>query len=91
MVISVSIVYSPHEQVPCLNQTLTLPEGSTVLDALQAARLFEQFPEARNLSIGIHSKIVSLAQVLEPDARIEIYRPLNIDPKLARRQRARLR
>jgi putative ubiquitin-RnfH superfamily antitoxin RatB of RatAB toxin-antitoxin module len=89
MVINVSLVYSPHEQAPLVHLLLSLQAGATVRDALQAANFYEQFPETRALTIGIHSKIVSFEEILEPNDRIEIYRPLKIDPKSARRQRAK--
>lgn len=60
---------------------LELPDGATVQDALAKAGL-----EAR--SAGIFGETVPLETRLADGDRVEIYRPLKIDPKEARRRRA---
>ena len=62
-------------------QSLNLPAGATVRDAL-AASGFEGH------AVGIFGKRVDLEQRLADGDRVEIYRPLAMDPKEARRQRA---
>jgi putative ubiquitin-RnfH superfamily antitoxin RatB of RatAB toxin-antitoxin module len=59
-----------------------LPAGATVGDALAAAG----FQQQRN--IGIFGQRVQLDRKLAPGDRVEIYRPLVMDPKEARRRRA---
>ena len=61
---------------------LDLPAGATVRDALAASGL-------RGDRVGIFGKRVSLDTRLADGDRVEIYRPLAIDPKEARRRRAR--
>ncbi|KTD19142.1 protein yfjF [Legionella lansingensis] len=68
---------------------LSLEPGSTIADALNEAKLFETYPEAKNLPLGIFSKQMPLDTVLKTGDRIEIYRPLLLDPKEKRRQRAK--
>ena len=70
-----------------------LPEGSTVADALAAARVHELFPEVdrTKLAVGIWSRPASLGTALRDGDRGEIYRSLKADPKAMRRARARLR
>jgi uncharacterized protein len=63
---------------------IELPEGSTVADALAAARL-----EAE--SVGVWSKPCSPQTRLRDGDRVEIYRPLQADPREMRRVRARLK
>ena len=63
---------------------LDLPEGSTVADALAAARI-----EAG--SVGIWSKPCAPGTALRDGDRVEVYRPLRADPKDMRRTRARLK
>lgn len=59
-----------------------LPEGATVREALAASGL-------KGDQVGIFGKRVTLdARVADGD-RVEIYRPLKLDPKEARRNRAR--
>ena len=63
-------------------RSLNLPAGATVRDALAAAGLEGQ-------AFGIFGKRVELDHRLADGDRVEIYRPLAMDPKEARRQRAR--
>ncbi|MCZ6804631.1 MAG: RnfH family protein [Proteobacteria bacterium] len=71
--------------------TIELAKGSDISQAIHASVLLERFPEidlAVN-KVGIFSKIQELDTVLKPGDRIEIYRPLLVDPKEARRNRAK--
>jgi len=61
-----------------------LPSGSRVRDALRAAGV-----EAD--AVGVFGKRVGLDVELADGDRVEIYRPLRLDPKERRRQRARRR
>ena len=63
--------------------SVTLPAGATVRDALLASKL-----AAEAKAVGIFGKRVSLETALHDGDRVEIYRPLAIDPKEARRRRA---
>lgn len=69
---------------------VTLPAGATVMQAIEASGLASQVP---GLSIdparlGVFSRKVAPDRVLEAGDRVEIYRPLTLDPKEARRRRA---
>lgn len=68
---------------------LELMAGARVRDALEAVRLIPPFSELdlATQTVGIFGRIVGLDQVLGPDDRVEIYRPLAVDPKEARRRR----
>ena len=87
--VSVAMALADRQQVI----ELELAQGSTVADALEAARLRERFPQVdmSKLCVGIWSKTASLATVLRDGDRVEIYRELKADPKAMRRSRARLR
>lgn len=63
--------------------SVELPAGATVRDALFAAGC-----DLTN-AVGIFGKRVTLDQPLAEGDRVEIYRPLAMDPKEARRLRAR--
>lgn len=66
-----------------------LPYGASVAAAVAASGIVEEFElDEDTLEVGIWSKRVSRDTRVEAGDRIEIYRPLKIDPKLARRQRA---
>jgi len=65
--------------------------GTTVSEAIEQSAIRKQFPEieAEAGAVGIFSRKVPLDHVLREGDRIEIYRPLIVDPREARRQRAR--
>ncbi len=72
--------------------TLELPTGATVRAAIEQCEVLREFPEI-DLScdkVGIFGKVTALDKILRAGDRVEIYRPLLADPKLARKQRAAL-
>lgn len=89
--ITVTVLYSPAAHMPCRAWSVMLPEGACVRDALQSTGFYQDYPEAASYPMGIFSTIVSLTHLLSEGDRIEIYRPLLQDPKLARRARAKQR
>ena len=64
--------------------TVQLQEGATVADAVAASGL-------TGTAFGIFGKCVPAGHRLRDGDRVEIYRPLKLDPKEARRKRARPR
>ena len=78
--------------LPALQEVVAveLASGSTVADALAAARIAERFPglDMATLKTGIWSREASLATALRDSDRVEVYRPLTADPKEKRRSRA---
>ena len=82
-VLKVEVVLALPDASQCVS--LELPSGSTVEDALTAAAL--ELPD--NFRLGVFGKVVPISTPLHDGDRVEIYRPLAIDPKEARRQRAR--
>lgn len=64
--------------------------GATVLDAIRDSGVLERFPalDVSTAAVGIWGRASSLTALLQPGDRVEIYRPLAIDPKEARRKRA---
>ena len=64
---------------------LDLPEGATVGDALAACGFFD----AGHPVVAVHGVIATLDTLLNDNDRVEVLRPLLIDPKEARRLRAR--
>ena len=69
---------------------LEVAEGATAAAALLASGLLAECPELQigEPVLGVWSRKVSADAVLEPGDRLEVYRPLQADPKTARRQRA---
>ena len=86
----VVVAYSPSPRDVDL-VSLSLPEGATVLDALKASGLIERHPEIdpSQMKLGGWGKLREPHDVLRDADRVEVYRPLLVDPKEARRQRYR--
>lgn len=73
--------------------TLKVPNGTTIKEAIALSGLMEKVSSI-NLDIvkvGIYSKIKALDTVLRENDRVEVYRPLKVDPMVARRRRAEKR
>jgi len=67
---------------------LMLPAGASVRDALEASGWLKGV-DLSALALGVWGKLRGLEDVLRDQDRVEIYRPLKVDPKEARRQRYR--
>lgn len=67
-----------------------LEAGASVQAAIERSGLLQALPELRSrvLEVGISHRRCSLDSPVRDGDRIEIYRPLQIDPKQARRLRA---
>lgn len=86
--VQVLLPLAPHVLDQC---TLALPAGATVADALRAAGLAQRHPAALidTLALGIWGKPAQPNTPLRDGDRVELTRPLQVDPKEARRQRYR--
>ena len=80
----IEVVYALPQSTRCVS--LDLSPGATLRDALVASG-FEVNLEKQ--AFGIHGRRATLDHPLAEGDRVEIYRPLAIDPKEARRLRAR--
>jgi len=84
----IEVVYSPAAgELDCCE--VELPAGSTLGRALEASGLVRRHPElgAAPLNTGIWGRRQPLDAPLRERDRVEVYRPLIVDPKEARRQR----
>jgi putative ubiquitin-RnfH superfamily antitoxin RatB of RatAB toxin-antitoxin module len=89
--IDIEVVYAlPEKQIV---RQMNLPEGTTVEQAVKLSGILPQFPEIDLLKnkLGIYGKLVPPTTVLRNRDRVEIYRPLRVDPKENRRKRAKSR
>lgn len=68
-------------------------EGTTVAEAIAASGLLQWVPalDPAQSGVGVWNYPVALDTVVHDGDRIEVYRPLAVDPKEARRVRARIR
>jgi putative ubiquitin-RnfH superfamily antitoxin RatB of RatAB toxin-antitoxin module len=86
--IAVKVVYAQADAVWV--KTLELAPSATVADALTASGLEQACPELEldRAPVGIFGCKVGRDRVLREGDRVEIYRPLQLDPMQARRRRA---
>jgi len=76
------------------DEALTLESGATVADALLAIAGQAPFSglDLRDAPVGVFNRLVKdRSQALHDGDRVEIYRPLEVDPMTARQQRAAVR
>ncbi len=85
--IRVGVVYAdPAVQI---EKWIEVDVGSTVGEAISASRIAESLPAGfAPTAIGIFGLLVEENHRVRDGDRIELYRPLQIDPKEARRRRA---
>lgn len=86
--IEVEVVFAlPRQQVLT---TVSLRAGSTVADAIAAAGIEQRFParDFADATVGVWGRPVARERQLRAGDRVEIYRPLVIEPREARRRRA---
>ncbi len=70
--------------------SLQVPEGTRLADAVARSGIADEFPEL-NMSItkmGIFGRVEPQDRILTEGDRVEIYRPLLINPRQARLNRA---
>jgi len=72
---------------------VVVPPGTTALEAVKLSRITEIFPEIDPdaIDMGVFGKVVKnpAEHALSEGDRVELYRPLKIDPKQARLNRAK--
>ena len=85
--ISIEVAYAlpDRQQITALDVTI----GTTAIDAVKISKietLFSQI-DVHNVALGIFGKKIIPEYVLQNKDRVEIYRPLLIDPQTARLNR----
>ena len=88
--IEVEVVYAlPLAQDIC---HVRIPAGATVEQAIVRAGILARHPEidVTNGRVAVYGRVIALDTVLHDGDRVEILRPLKVDPKEVRRRRASL-
>ena len=87
--LSVEVVLATPERQVLLS--VDVEAGASVADVISRSAIASHFPgvAVADLAAGIWGKPVSREQRVREGDRVELYRPLEIDPREARRQRAR--
>lgn len=89
--LNIELVWSPQAGT-VQHASLKVEVGCTVIQALQACPAFaDQLPRLSLLKVGVWGRLRPLDTCLREHDRIEVYRPLTVDPKEARRLRYRNR
>lgn len=87
--ISVEVAYAtPERQVILVVQ---VKENTTIEEAIMCSGILQIFPEIdlTMKKVGVFSKQKMLTDFVQENDRIEIYRPLPLDPKEARKKRVK--
>jgi len=89
--LNVEVAYARPERQKIVS--VQVPEGTTVAEAVRLSGIADLFPEIdpETIDMGIFGKVVKNpgSQPLREGDRVELYRPLLIDPKQARLNRAK--
>lgn len=86
--LAISVVYAETDG-SWFRRELSLSKGATVRDALLNSDFLSAHPEClmEQLVVGIYSHRRSLDTILQNHDRVEVYRPLKIDPRVSRKDR----
>ena len=76
------------DDITVWHHSFEVARHTSVEEALNLSGIYTHYPETKSLSVGIFGKTVSLSQTLLGQERIEIYRPLTLNPMDKRRLRA---
>ena len=89
--IHVEVVYALREEQILVE--VELERGASVRHAILRSGILPRFPEidVERTPVGIFGKVAGLDTPLDDGDRVEIYRPLLVDPKDARRKRVKPR
>ena len=82
------LVYVPQDKPPVLF-TSPWTDNMSVDDLIQASGFMHEYPEIKTLNVGIFARRVTWETKIKPGDRVELYRPLQIDPKEKRRRKAK--
>lgn len=90
-VLDLEVVYATPAKQTLIR--LRAPAPVTAREAVMRSGLLERHPEIdlASTALGIFGEVVPPGQMLVDGDRVELYRPLAIDPREARRQLARHR
>jgi len=87
--IRVEVAYARPERQEIIS--LEVEAGCSIQRAIELSGILQAFPDIdlQRQPVGIFSKKHELTDILQAGDRVEIYRPLTIDPKEARRAKAK--
>jgi putative ubiquitin-RnfH superfamily antitoxin RatB of RatAB toxin-antitoxin module len=86
-VVDIEVCYALPETQTLIH--LSVPAGTTLRDAIRASGIRDAHPtmDPDTQRIGVFGKLRDPADKVSDGDRVEIYRPLRVDPKVARQRR----
>lgn len=86
--IQIEVIYALADEQQLI--TIKVNQGTTLKQAIEQSGILQKYPQIDlNVNkVGIFSRITDLNAILNDGDRIEIYRPLIMDAKAARKKRA---
>ena len=87
--IAVELVYALRDVQEVVS--LSVAAGTTVREAISLSGLAARYPgvQSQGAAVGLHGRVVALDTALREGDRVEIYRPLAVDPRQGRRRASR--
>ena len=89
--IQVGVAYATNEEQVWLD--ISVFEGATIKEAIELSGILKKFPEVDldKQKVGIFGEIADLDTIVEDGDRVEIYRPIRIDPEFVEHNKYKLR
>ena len=86
--IKIEVAYALSEQQRII--ALEVKENCSIKEAIESSGILEAFPIINicRQKVGVFGQVFPMTKILQENDRVEIYRPLHIDPMAARRNRA---
>ena len=86
--LEIEVVFASREKQSLVQ--LLVSSGTTVAEVVTTSGVLDQFPDQDQdeLSFGIWGQLVAADRIVKKGDRVELYRPLDLDPREARRQLA---
>lgn len=89
--IQIGVAYATSEEQVWLD--ISVFEGASINEAIEMSGILKKFPEIdlKKQKVGIYGEIKSLDTLVEDGDRVEIYRPIKIDPEGVEHNKYKLR
>lgn len=89
--IQIGVAYATSEEQTWLD--ISVFEGATIKEAIEISGILKKFPDIdlKTQKVGIYGEIRTLDTLVEDGDRVEIYRPIKIDPEQVEHNKYKLR
>lgn len=84
----VELIFCPTSTI-LIRKKIPYVEGLTIADVIAQSGIEQDYPEVATYATGIFSIAMAKTTSVTSSDRVEIYRPLTLDPKEKRRQRVK--